>query len=91
MESIVKYYACQTASLFYKYQNTQLNLNCCLINNLLLKDLVDNIQKYNPHQIEVLNLGLNHIDDEGCKHIADLITMNKNIQSIVLSENINIT
>ena len=89
MESIVKYYTCQPS--IYKYQNVQLNLNRCKINNDLLKDLVTNIAKYKPHKIEVLNLGMNHFDDEGCEHIASLIRMNKDIQSIVLSENIFIT
>ena len=62
IESIVKYITCKSKSNL----KNELILRNCQINNVLLEQLVQMIDEYDPGNLEILNLSHNTFDDEGC-------------------------
>ena len=60
------------------------------MDNDLLKELVDEIQKYDL-EIESLNLSKNLIDNKGCEYIADMLRKNVKIRKLDLSMSMYIT
>jgi Ran GTPase-activating protein (RanGAP) involved in mRNA processing and transport len=64
--------------------------DCKVDDNLVLK-LVEQLLALDSFEIERLDLSLNHLTDEACTHLAALLTTDKKIKELNLSENIQIT
>ena len=86
IQAIIKYYRFHTL----KQKHIHLNLCQTTMDNDLLKELVDEIQKYDL-EIESLNLSKNLIDNKGCEYIADMLRKNVKIRKLDLSMSMYIT
>lgn len=80
IEAIVKYYRFHDL----KFKSLHLNLAETHMDDELLKELLDEIQKYSL-EIESLNLSKNAIGDKGCQYLADLLSKNYKIHKLDLS------
>lgn len=66
-------------------------LQGCNLTDKIIFDLIGPLLNMQTFEIDLLDLSLNRLTDEGCKHLGELLQTDKKLKKLDIGRNIQIT